>query len=148
MRDHIKFINCVYKLKKEITINEKNEINEMILSCFDNSRFKFYEEIVYYKYNGKIIGFAGLYFIDKYLSINQLCVNKDYRRLGIGSTILDFIIEIHKNKSLILYIDKNKKDTNCLFNFYSNRGFKLIEYLKTFNLIYEKDYEYLMIRET
>ncbi len=47
----------------------------------------------------------------------------------------------------ILYIDKNKDTTNYLFNFYSKNGFKEIDYLKTLNLTYDKEIEYLMIKE-
>lgn len=48
---------------------------------------------------------------------------------------------------MILYIDKNKNNTDYLYKFYTQRGFKEIDYLKTFNLTYNKDDEYLLIKD-
>jgi len=85
--------------------------------------------------------------MDKYLSINQLCVHKDFRNQGIATQILEFIEKLYKYISMILYIDKNKNNTNYLYKFYTQRGFKEIDYLKTFNLTYNKDDEYLLIKD-
>lgn len=145
MKQHTK--NFYFKRLKEITIQESDEINELILSSFQNSRINHYDNLVYYKYENRIIGFAGLYFIDKYLSINQLCVHKDFRNQGIATQILEFIEKIYKYISIILYIDKNKNNTDYLYKFYTQRGFKEIDYLKTFNLTYNKDDEYLLIKD-
>lgn len=139
--------NIYYKDINEITKKEKEEINKFILKNFKISRIKFYEKIIYYKDNNKIIGFAGLYYIDKYISINQLCIDNNYRNKGLATSILNLISEIYNTTSIILYIDKNKENTNYLFNFYIKRGFKEIDYLKSFNLSYERDIEYLMIKE-
>jgi len=139
--------NIYYKDINEITKKEKEEINKFILKNFKISRIKFYEKIIYYKDNNKIIGFAGLYYIDKYISINQLCIDYNYRNKGLATSILNLISEIYNTTSIILYIDKNKENTNYLFNFYIKRGFKEIDYLKSFNLSYERDIEYLMIKE-
>ena len=136
-----------YKNKKELTNEEKDEINELILSEFKSSRIDFYENMVYIKNNDKIIGFAGLYFIDKFLSINQLIIDKNHRNKKLGSKILNVIFDLYKYINIILYIDKNKENTDFLFNFYSKHGFKEIDYLNTFNLTYYPDIEYLMIKE-
>lgn len=145
MKNHTK--SFYYKRLNEITIEEYDEINNLILSSFKSSRINFYDNVVYYKHNNKIIGFAGLYFIDKYLSINQLCIDKDYRNKGIATRILEFISHIYKYISLILYIDKNKENTNYLYKFYTERGFKEIDYFKTLNLTFDREVEYLMIKE-
>lgn len=68
MKQHTE--NFYFKRLNEITIQESDEINELILSSFQNSRINHYDNLVYYKYKNRIIGFAGLYFMDKYLSIN------------------------------------------------------------------------------
>ena len=145
MKNHTK--SFYYKRLNEITIEEYDEINNLILSSFKSSRINFYDNVVYYKYENRIIGFAGLYFIDKYLSINQLCIDKDYRNKGIATRILEFISNIYKYIPLILYIDKNKENTNYLYKFYTERGFKEIDYFKTLNLTFDRDVEYLMIKE-
>lgn len=144
-------INITVKNLNELKADEKREINELILSNFQKSRLNTYENIYYYRdntdNNNKIIGVVGVYFINKYLSLNQLCIDKDYRRRGLASSLLSYITDKYKNRSIILYIDKNKEETEYLFNFYLRRGFKEISYLKTFNLTYERDKEILMILE-
>jgi N-acetylglutamate synthase-like GNAT family acetyltransferase len=143
--------NINVKNLTELTIEERREINELILSNFKKSRLNTYENIYYYNDNtnnkNKIIGVVGVYFINKYLSLNQLCIDKDYRKKGLATSLLSYIIDEYKNSSIILYIDKNKENTEYLYNFYLRRGFKEISYLKTFNLTYERDKEILMILE-
>jgi len=137
-----------YKDTKDLTTDEKKGIQELILKSFQNSRLKFYETVVYFKdSDNKIVGFVGLYYIDKYLSLNQLCVAEKHRNNGIASLLLELIFYLYNTTSIILYIDKNKEKTNYLFNFYSRKGFKEIDYLKTFNLTYDSNVEYLMIKE-
>lgn len=137
---HIKRVN-------ELDKKERLDINNLILENFEKSRLKTYETVIYYSYNNNIIAFVGLYFINKYLSLNQLCVHKNYRKNGLATNLLKIIDNLYFSISQILYIDKNKDTTNCLFNFYSKNGFKEIDYLKTLNLTYDKEVEYLMIKE-
>lgn len=145
MKNH-NYLN--YKDVYELTNDERKEIHELILSSFKSSRLKLYEKIIYYKNtNDKIVGFIGLYYIDKYLSLNQLCVHEEYRNMGIASLILELIFYLYKSTSIILYIDKNKETTDFLFDFYKRKGFKEIDYLKTLNLTYDRDVEFLMIKE-
>lgn len=131
----------------ELDKKERLDINNLILENFEKSRLKTYETVIYYSYNNNIIAFVGLYFINKYLSLNQLCVHKNYRKNGLATNLLKIIDNLYFFISQILYIDKNKDTTNYLFNFYSKNGFKEIDYLKTLNLTYDKEVEYLMIKE-
>ena len=137
---HIKRVN-------ELDKKERLDINNLILENFEKSRLKTYETVIYYSYNNNIIAFVGLYFINKYLSLNQLCVHKNYRKNGLATNLLKIIDNLYFSISQILYIDKNKDTTNYLFNFYSKNGFKEIDYLKTLNLNCDKEIEYLMIKE-
>lgn len=137
---HIKRVN-------ELDKKERLDINNLILENFEKSRLKTYETVIYYSYNNNIIAFVGLYFINKYLSLNQLCVHKNYRKNGLATNLLKIIDNLYFYIPQILYIDKNKDTTNYLFNFYSKNGFKEIDYLKTLNLTYDKEIEYLMIKE-
>lgn len=89
-----------------------------------------------------IIGFVGLYYINNFLSINQLCVHPNFRKKGIGTYIINFIKKIYKNSYLILYIDKNKFSTNYLYNFYLKLGFK--DMINYYNLPFNSEKEYLM----
>ncbi len=141
------FFNIHIRKVNELDKKERLDINNLILENFEKSRLKTYETVIYYSYNNNIIAFVGLYFINKYLSLNQLCVHKNYRKNGLATNLLKIIDNLYFSISQILYIDKNKDTTNYLFNFYSKNGFKEIDYLKTLNLTYDKEVEYLMIKE-
>lgn len=126
----------------KLSINLKKKLNDFILLYFDKSRIDDYTYFIYCKNKSNIIAFVGLYYIDNYLSINQLCVDINYRNKGIAISILNFIKNIYKNSHLILYIDKNKSSTNYLHNFYLKYGFK--DMIDNNNLSFDEDNEYLM----
>lgn len=125
-----------------LSINLKQTLNEFILQSFHKSRIDDYEYIIYAKNKGIIVGFVGLYYINNYLSINQLCVHPDYRNKGIGTHILNYIKKIYNKSHLILYIDKNKPLTYYLHNFYLKNGFK--DMINHDNLSYDYENEFLM----
>ncbi len=114
----------VRKKLLELDVEEKNKINNLILSCFSNSRLESYDEIIYYLLEDNIIGFIGLDIdIDiDFTFINQLCVNFKYRNKGIATTLLKYV-EDSLTTNFILYVDKNKNNTENLYNFYLNRGY-------------------------
>ena len=58
-----------------LSIELKNKLNDFILKYFEKSRIDDYTYFIYCKNKGNIIGFVGLYYINNYLSINQLCVD-------------------------------------------------------------------------
>lgn len=125
-----------------LSIELKTKLNNFILQYFEKSRIDDYTYFIYCKNNGIIIGFVGLYYINNYLSINQLCVHPNHRNKGIAIKILNFIKKIYKSSRLILYIDKNKSSTNYLYNFYLKYGFK--DMININNLPYDEEKEYLM----
>ena len=125
-----------------LSIDLKNNLNNFILQSFEKSRIDDYTYFVYCKNNGIIIGFVGLYYINNYLSINQLCVHPNHRNKGVATSILNFIKRVYKKSHLILYIDKNKSSTNYLHDFYLKNGFK--DMIDINNLSFDKDNEYLM----
>jgi len=110
--------------RNQLSIALKYELNDFILQFFHKSRIDDYEYFVYCKDKGIIVGFVGLYYINNHLSINQLCVHPDYRKKGYATNLLNFIKNIYKNSKLILYIDKNKENTEYLHQFYLKFGFK------------------------
>jgi hypothetical protein len=119
----------------ELDIKEKDNINNLILSCFINSRLETYDEIIFYLFEDNIIGFIGLNIDINFININQLCVKYDYRNKGIATKLLKYIEE-NSIINLILYIDKNKNNTEELYNFYLKRGYigeeNEIEYKMTY----------------
>jgi len=125
-----------------LSIELKNNLNDFILQSFEKSRIDDYTYFIYCKNYGIIIGFVGLYYINNYLSINQLCVHPNHRNKGVATSILNFIRKIYNKSHLILYIDKNKSSTNYLHDFYLKYGFKDMNDIK--NLSFNEDNEYLM----
>jgi ribosomal protein S18 acetylase RimI-like enzyme len=113
----------VRKTLVELDVEEKEKINYLILSCFSNSRLDTYDEIIYYRIDDYIIGFIGLNISIDYAFINQLCVNSNYRNKGIATMLLKYV-EDSLSTNLILYVDKNKNNTDNLYNFYLRRGYE------------------------
>ena len=120
----------------ELDIEEKEKINYLILSCFINSRLESYDEIIFYLLEDNIIGFVGLNIDINFININQLCVKYNYRNKGIATILLKYIENL-STTNLILYVDKNKNNTEELYNFYLKRGYTAeeneIEYKMTLN---------------
>jgi ribosomal protein S18 acetylase RimI-like enzyme len=119
----------VRKKLVELDVEEKEKINYLILSCFSNSRLETYDEIIYYLIDDNIIGFIGLNININFSFINQLCVNSNYRNKGIATMLLKYV-EDSLITNLILYVDKNKNNTDNLYNFYVNRGYEDLDKTK------------------
>jgi len=119
------------KLIEELNIEEKNKCINLINNNFENNRFDTYEKVIFYKCNNDIAGFVGI----KENGLNQLCTDIKYRKKGIACNILEIAKSLF-NKSIYLYVCKNKKDTEYLFNFYKKSGFVID---------IENDIEYKMI---
>jgi|LakMenE18May11ns_1017448.scaffolds.fasta_scaffold9947591_1 hypothetical protein len=137
----------ISKKLNDLSIKEKKDINNLILRNFNKSRLDTYETIFYFINENSIIGHIGVYYLKKYLCLNQLCVDSNYRNQRIATKLLIAIDNHFKNIPQILYIDKNKLNTNLLFDFYIKKGFKEMDYLETFNLTYNKEKEYIMIKK-
>ena len=119
---------------KPVTSLTKKEIyncNQIINANFEKNRFNDYKTVLIYKKNNEIIGFLGIY--DNLL--NQLCTDIEYRRKGIAKELLDTSKKIIK-KPINLYIDKNKKNTEYLLNYYLKNDFEIE---------LENEFEYKMI---
>lgn len=135
-------VNIKKNLLKE---QEKNNINNLLLSCFLNSRLETYDEVIYYQIKDDIIGFLGLNNYDNYSVVNQLCVNYNYRNKGIASLLLKYL-DNKLTTDIILFIDKNKENTEKLYNFYLNKGFIEADEDQYYN-IDAKQIEYKMIKK-
>lgn len=133
-------------------INEELELKlkNFILLSFPESRLYTYESIVYFidnDNNDDIIGFTGLNIYNNddndIILINQLCVCAQKRNKGIATKLLEFIenkFKNNKNNQMILYVRKygDNVDTECLYNFYTKRGF--IE-------VYSDKYKYKLCKQ-
>jgi ribosomal protein S18 acetylase RimI-like enzyme len=146
----------IIKRLQELTQQETNSIQSLIHSCFHyKSRLHTYDTVLYQTDDDNIIGFIGLH-TNKYTHtdtqqdisvLNQVCVAVDYRNQGIASYMLRMLKEIYKKTQFILYIDKGEATTDALYNFYQKRGFDEVppELIKTANIPYDENIEYVMI---
>ena len=119
---------------KPITTLTNKEIyncNQIINANFEKNRFSDYKTVIIYKKNNEIIGFLGIY--DNLL--NQICTDIEYRRKGIAKELIETSKKILK-KPINLYIDKNKKNTEYLLNYYLKNDFEIE---------LENEFEYKMI---
>lgn len=119
---------------KPVTSLTKKEIyncNQIINANFEKNRFNDYKTVIIYKKNNEIIGFLGIY--DNLL--NQICTDIEYRRKGIAKELIETSKKILK-KPINLYIDKNKKNTEYLLNYYLKNKFEIE---------LENEFEYKMI---
>lgn len=74
------------------------------------------------KLDDKIVGFAGIWFSVDDAHITNIVVHKDFRHKGIGSVLLEKLIELAKVKTF-LTLEVNTKNENA-FNLYLKYGFK------------------------
>ena len=114
-----------------LTNEEIYNCNQIINANFEKNRFSDYKTVIIYKKNNEIIGFLGIY--DNLL--NQICTDIEYRRKGIAKELIETSKKILK-KPINLYIDKNKKNTEYLLNYYLKNEFEIE---------LENEFEYKMI---
>ena len=74
------------------------------------------------KLNNKIVGFAGIWFSVDDAHITNIVVHKELRHNGIGSILLEKLIELAKIKTS-LTLEVNTKNENA-YNLYLKYGFK------------------------
>jgi|TARA_Y100000389_G_scaffold168894_1_gene174823 citrate lyase synthetase len=120
-----------FKLLKNLSEKEYEECNNLINSNFKNNRINENKNVIIYTNNNEIIGFIGI----KDNTLNQLCTSIEYRRIGVATKIIETAKKMLKGE-LILYIDKNKENTEYLLYYYDKKGFKIFE---------ENNIEYKMI---
>lgn len=74
------------------------------------------------KLDNKIVGFAGIWFSVDDSHITNIAVHKDYRHQGIGSILLEKLIELARVKSS-LTLEVNTKN-EFAYKLYLKYGFK------------------------
>ena len=99
--------------------------------------------IIVAKDDMKNIGFSAFYFNkspkDTYLTL--LAVNHDYQKLGIGSKLIDIMINFCKKNHSPGIMLEMRADDSKLFNFYTKLGFKIAE---TFKSPYNNEEKYYL----
>ena len=84
------------------------------------------------KIGNEIVGFAGIIIIIDEINIMNIVVKKNMRNLGIGSSLLEFIIEFAKSKNLnSITLEVNEKNTPAI-QLYQKYDFKQVGFRKKY----------------
>jgi ribosomal protein S18 acetylase RimI-like enzyme len=130
----------------ELAEDDRQAVNELILRSFAESRLGDYETIAYCELWDRVIGAVGLYWVGKWLYLNQLCVEAKCRKQGAASWILDGVFAAYPRAAMALYVDKQGGDADWLVGFYSKRGFREVWPGDEMELPRDSEREYLMVR--
>lgn len=121
--DNIKILDMTFddfKLIEPIFNTEFDDFwtTDNLKSELENSTSK----CIVAKSNDKIVGFAGIWFSVDDAHITNIVVHKDFRHKGIGSMLLEKLIELAKVKNS-LTLEVNTKNTDA-HGLYLKYGFK------------------------
>ena len=93
-----------------------------------NSKNSYYFVIKDSKSN--ILGFVGIKIIFDEAELMNIVVKKSSRKIGIGSTLLNYIIKFAKNLNIsIIHLEVNKINSSAI-NLYKKIGFKKVGFRK------------------
>ena len=93
-----------------------------------NSKNSFFFVIKDSKSN--ILGFAGIKIIFDEAELMNIVVKKSSRKIGIGSTLLNYIIKFAKKLNIsIIHLEVNKINSSAI-NLYKKIGFKKVGFRK------------------
>ena len=108
----------------QMTISDLEEIKETLTTNFDDfwSYSCFKSELenpksTYFvaRLNNQIVGFAGIWEAVDDIHITNIAVNKDFRKQGIASQLLEKLIETAKSKNTIsLTLEVNCKNVAAI----------------------------------
>lgn len=116
-----KDINIIMDIWLKSTIKAHNFIDENYWRKNYNNVKNIYipiSDTFVYEDNGRIKGFISIINND---FIGALFVDVNSQGMGIGSKLIDHVINIYDNLSLSVY-----KDNENAFNFYKNKNFKIL----------------------
>lgn len=98
------------------------------------------------KASGKVVGYIlGYTKPNKSGSIKNLAVASNYRRLGIGKELVNFIIQRLKEKSVKKVFLHTRMKNRAASSFYKKLGFRIIKIVK--NYYHNGDDAFLMRKE-
>jgi ribosomal-protein-alanine N-acetyltransferase len=81
-----------------------------------------YSDIFVAEYNTKIIGYTVSWLVNDELHLHKIAVHADYRRIGIASALIDYLIRAFGKSISIILLEVRQKNTEAR-NFYKKLGF-------------------------
>lgn len=77
-------------------------------------------------YNEKVVGYAGFWHVADEGDITNIAVSPKYRRLKIGSRLVEYLIEVAKEKKLSLLTLEVRESNYAAISLYEHYGFQKI----------------------
>lgn len=112
--------DIIYMYSKGLLGDERNKINEYIITSV-NETLKDYYNIVF---DDKIIGSILLKDIQEGKLIDEIYIEKEFRNNGIGTDIILKVLKESNNKNIYLWV---YKDNTKAVSLYKRLGFKIID---------------------
>ena len=107
--------------------SDDESVNNLLLSfnkSFNIDSNPFYKCLVYEKKG--ILGVLVFEEIYDRIELDYIIVNVDYRRCGIASKLMDFLIEYSKNNNILnITLEVNENNTSAI-NLYKKYKFELV----------------------
>ena len=110
--------NIIYMYSKDLSGEEKENINEYVINSV-NETFKDYYNIII---NDKIIGSVCIKELENAKLLDEIYLEKEFRNKGIGTKIIKKVIE--ENDNIYLWVYKKNKKAVLL---YKRLGFTIEE---------------------
>ena len=120
----IKDIDSFYELGKELNnnFNTLYKLDDLVKSKYD---------FIYgYYIDNNLVGFIHINKLYENIDIVNIIVNKDYRDKGIGTKLLNYIVDNYKDiNSIMLEV---RESNNAAIEFYKKNNFKVINVRKKY----------------
>lgn len=79
-----------------------------------------------YKVEGRLVGYAGIWIIADEGHITNLAVLPDYRRQGIGSSVLEALIDLARRANVLLLTLEVRRSNQVAQRLYLKTGFRMV----------------------
>jgi len=114
-----KDLQIISELERDLFSEEKWSYFQ-ILREFKNN----FSKILVYKEKEEIIGYLIFREIEPEIEIFKIGVKKEYQRKGVGTKLIQKLIEIAKEKNISKIFLEVKASNLSAYNFYKKLGFK------------------------
>ena len=134
-----KDLQIISELERDLFSEEKWSYFQ-ILREFKNN----FSKILVYKEKEEIIGYLIFREIEPEIEIFKIGVKKEYQRKGVGTKLIQKLIEIAKEKNISKIFLEVKASNLSAYNFYKKLGFKEMYRRKNY---YSNEEAIIMLKE-
>ena len=137
----IKDLDKVYEIEKESYAHPWDKL-EFVKELKGNKFAHYFVCLL----DGKIVSFLGVWIVFEEAHITNIAVSPNYRKIGLGSMLIDFSVSFAKNKNakrIVLEVRVSNKEA---INLYIRKGFRVTSIKKNYYIDNFED-AYEMIKE-